>query len=187
MNFDEGKNPMVPYRFRCIFYVFCVFVSVLLCAGSSQAQEEEKSYSISLTKTAEKQGGTEIHEVDDRKVLTQEYTVQDGDHVWQLFRERGLLQKRNLPELLSVLKKMNKSLENIDLIHPGQKIIIPLKIAPVAGTPTRVETVQVADLKDIDFRDYTVRKDDSVIKVIKGMYRVPEDDLYKDYLRLVRR
>ncbi|MBW1828612.1 MAG: LysM peptidoglycan-binding domain-containing protein, partial [Deltaproteobacteria bacterium] len=187
MNFDEGKNPMVPYRFRCIFYAFCVFVPVLLCAGPSQAQEEEKSYSISLTKTAEKQGGTEIHEVDNRKVLTQEYTVQDGDHVWQLFRERGLLQKRNLPELLSVLKKMNKSLDNIDLIHPGQKIIIPLKIAPVAGGPTQEETVQFADLKDIDFRDYTVRKDDSVIKVIKGMYRVPEDDLYKDYLQLVRK
>ena len=178
---------MVLYSFRCIFYVFCVFVPVLLCAGPLQAQEEEKSYSISLIKTAEKQKGTEIHEVDDRKVLTQEYTVQEGDHVWQLFRERGLLQKRNLPELLSALKKMNKSLDNIDLIHPGQKIIIPLKIAPIAGGPTQEETVQIADLKDIDFRDYTVKKDDSVIKVIKGMYRVPQDDLYKDYLRLVRK
>ena len=178
---------MTPYGFRCIFYVFCVFVAVLLCAGPSQAQEEEKSYSISLIKTAEKQEGAEIHEVDDRKVLTQEYTVQEGDHVWQLFRERGLLQKRDLPELLSMLKKMNKSLDNIDLIHPGQKLIIPLKIAPIAGVPTQEETVQVADLKDIDFRDYTVKKDDSVIKVIKGMYRIPEDDLYKDYLRLVRK
>ena len=125
--------------------------------------------------------------MDDRKVLTQEYTVQEGDHVWQLFRERGLLQKRDLPELLSVLKKMNKSLENIDLIHPGQKIIIPLKIAPIAGTPMQEETVRVADIKDLDFRDYTVQKDDSVLKVIRGMYRIPEDDLYKDYLQLVRK
>jgi len=178
---------MIPYSFRCLFYVFCVLVPVLLCAGPTQAEEEEKNYSISLVKTAEKQEGTDIHEVDDRKVLTQEYTVQKGDHVWQLFRERGLLRKRNLPELLSVLKKMNKSLDNIDLIHPGQKIIIPLKIAPIAGVPTQEETVQVADLKDIDFRDYTVKKDDSVIKVIKGMYRVPKDDLYRDYLRLVRK
>jgi hypothetical protein len=167
--------------------MFCVLLSILWCAGPSQAQEKEKNYSISLVKTAEKHEGKEIHNVGDRKVLTQEYTVQEGDHVWQLFRERGLLQKRNLPELLSLLKKMNKSLDNIDLIHPGQKIIIPLKIAPIKGTPVQEETVQIADLKDLDFRNYTVKKDDSVLRVIRGMYRIPEDDLYKDYLRLVRK
>jgi len=107
--------------------------------------------------------------------------------VWQLFRERGLLEKRNLPELLSVLKKMNKTLDNLDLIHPGQKLVIPLKIAPVSGTPVQEETIQIADLKDIDFQNYTVQKDDNVIKVIKGMYRIPEDKLYREYLQAVRK
>jgi hypothetical protein len=152
----------------------------------AQAQEEEKSYSISLTKTAETQEGKDIHEVDDKKVLAQEYTVQDGDHVWQLLRERGLLQKQNLAELLSVLKKMNKSLDNLDLIHPGEKIIIPLKIAPVAGFPTEEKTVQLADLKDINFQNYTVKQDDHLFKIVRGMYRIPEDNLYSDYLNLVR-
>ena len=178
---------MVSSIFKCIFHGFCVVVPIFWCVGLSQAQEEEKTYSISLVQTAEKREGMELREVDDKKILTQEYTVQKGDHVWQLFRERGLLLKRNLPELLSVLKKMNKSLDNLDLIHPGQKIIIPLKIVPVGGAPVQEEIVQIADLKDIDFRDYTVMKDDSVIKVIKGMYRIPEDDLYRDYLQLVRK
>ena len=178
---------MISNMVKCIFYGFCIFAAVSWCAGLSQAQEDEKTYSISLTKTAGKQDGTEIHEVDDRKVLTQEYTVQKGDHVWQLFRERGLLEKRNLPELLSVLKKMNKTLNNLDLIHPGQKLVIPLKIAPVSGSPVQEETVQIADLKDIDFQNYTVQKDDNVIKVIKGMYRIPQDELYSDYLQAVRK
>lgn len=178
---------MISNMFKRIFYGLFAFVAVFWCAGLSQAQESEKTYSISITKTAEKQEGTEIHEVDDRKVLTQEYTVQKGDHVWQLFRERGLLEKRNLPELLAVLKKMNKTLDNLDLIHPGQKLVIPLRIAPVSGTPVEEETVQIADLKDIDFQNYTVQKDDNVIKVIKGMYRIPQDDLYSEYLQAVRK
>ncbi len=178
---------MTLYTLKRIVYGFFIFAPAFWCVGLSQAQEEEKDYSISLTKTAEKQDGRAIYEVDDGKVLAQEYIVQDGDHVWQLLRERGLLEKRNLPELLSVLKKMNKSLNNLDLIHPGQKIIIPLKIAPIDGGPTQEKTVQIAELKDLNFQNYTVQKDDSVIRVIKGMYRMSHKEMYNDYLDLVRK
>ena len=151
---------MISCIFKRIFHGFCLFGLVLFFLNPAQAQEEEKSYSISLTKTAETQESKDIHEVDDKKVLTQEYTVQDGDHVWQLLRERGLLQKQNLAELLFMLKKMNRSLDNLDLIHPGEKIIIPLKIAPIEGIPTEEKTIQLADLKDINFQNYTVKQDD---------------------------
>ena len=62
---------MIPNSLRRLIHMFCVLLPVLLCVGISQAQEKEKSYSISLVKTAEKQEGTEIQNVDDRKVLTQ--------------------------------------------------------------------------------------------------------------------
>ena len=161
---------------------------LLFCFGRAvQGQEEEKTYSISLTKTAETKAGERIHEVDNRKVLAQEYTVRNGDHVWQLLRERGLLQQQNLAELLSVFKKMNKSLHNLDLIHPGEKLIIPLKIAPLAGGPTKERAVRIEDLGDINFREYTVKKDDYLIRIVKGMYRIPQDALYKDYLYLFKK
>ena len=177
---------MISCIFKRIFHGFCAFGLILFFLNPLQAQEEETNYSISLTKTAETQEGKDIHEVDDKKVLAQEYTVQDGDHVWQLLRERGLLQKQNLAELLSMLKKMNKSLDNLDLIHPGEKIIIPLKIVPIDGVPTEGKTVQLADLKDINFQNYTVKQDDYLVKIVRGMYSVPEDNLYSDYLDLVR-
>ncbi len=164
------------------FLCLCSAISVI----SVNAQEGEETYSISLTKTAENQGDKTIREVDDKKVLAQEYTIQDGDHVWQLLRERGLLEKKNLAEILTTLKKLNKSLQNLDLIHPGEKIVIPLRIAPATGAPAEEETVKIAELKDIDFRSYTVQKDDHLVKVIRGMYNIPEDDLYGDYLKLVR-
>jgi len=169
-----------------IFHGFCAFVLVICCLSTAYAQEEEKNYSISLTKTAKAQEGKDIHEVGDKKVLAQEYTVQEGDHLWQLLRKRGLLQNRNLDELLSILKKMNKSLHDLDMIHPGEKIIIPLKIAPVAGAPAEEKTVPLTDLKDINFQNYTIKQDDYLIRVVKGIYNIPPDDLYNDYLKLVR-
>ena len=89
--------------------------------------QEEKDFNISLVKTADQ--GDNILEVDDKKVLTESYVVKEGDWIWKMFRERGLLEKRNLSELLAILKKLNSSLGNLDVILPGQKIIIPLKIS----------------------------------------------------------
>jgi hypothetical protein len=155
-------------------------------AQEKGVQEEEKNYSISLTKTAETQAGQKVYEVEDKKVLAQEYTVRDGDCLWWLLRERGLLEKQNLAELLSTFKKMNRSMQNLDMIHPGEKILIPLKIVPVSGAVAEVKTVQVSELKDVSFKNYTVQPEDSLIRIIKDMYDVPEKDLYGDYLNLVR-
>jgi hypothetical protein len=91
----------------------------------AQERDGEETYSITLVQTAEVD--KEIITVDEKKVLTEAITVVKGDHIWQLFRERGLLKKRNLRQLLSMLQKLNKSLTNLDLIYPDQKIVIPSK------------------------------------------------------------
>ncbi len=161
----------------------------MFCFRLSSAQEEEKNYSISLVKTAEVE--KDIHEVDDRKVLTQTLTVQKGDWVWKILREKGLLKRRNLSQLLSVLKKLNKSFDNLDLIHPGETIIIPIKIAPVPGAFVRRGTapkkiIPIADLKDLDFEKYTVQPDDTLIRVLKDRYGLPPDASSHKYLEIVK-
>ena len=172
------------------FRGFCTVLLVISCLGVSHAQETEKTYSISLTKTA----GIEedIYEVDNKKVLTEEYTIKEGEWVWQILRQRGLLKQRNLSEILSVLQALNASLGSLDVVHPGEKIIIPLKIAPVAGTsviaasPPPVK-VLLADLKDVDLENYTVEPGDSLTRIIKGRYDIPKDYLYGEYLETIKK
>jgi LysM repeat protein len=174
-------------------YILCVFFSLLLavwCLKPSRAQEEEKNYSISLVKTAEI--AQDIYEVGDKKVLAEEYIVQDGDHIWEILRQKGLLRRRNLSALLSVLKGLNKSLSNLDLVHPGEKIIIPLKIAPIAGAPShedssRRKITPLAALKELDSEKYTVKPGDSLIRIAKGRYNIPPKDLHHEYLALVEK
>jgi len=160
----------------------------MLCPSSiTQGQEEEETYSISLEKTAG--ADREIYEVDGKKVITESYSVVKGDHVWNILRQRGLLNK-NLKETLSVLKKLNSSLTNLDLIYPEDNIIIPLVISPVdgGGFPGEGEEATVASLEEIKgIENYIVRPGDSLIKVVQNLYDIPEKELYNEYLNQLKR
>jgi len=171
--------------------VLAALLVFLLPPGRAFSQEGgEETYSISLVQTAE--SGKEIHELEGRKVLAETYTVQKGDHLWQLLRERGLLEKRDLPELLAVLKRLNTSFSNLDLIHPGEKIVIPLTLSPVkglAGLAPRhpAQPLSLAELKDLKLEKYTVRPGDSLIKVVKTRYGLQDRQITPEYLEQIRR
>jgi hypothetical protein len=165
-----------------------VFISPFNISLAEEKGEEE-TYSISLVQTAEV--GKEIIEVEDKKVLTETYKVEKGDWIWQLFRERGLLEKHNLRELLSMLKTLNKDLANLDVIRPNQEIVIPLVISPIGAGPKlakkATETpISPEMLKDIKLENYTVRRGDSLVKVIRSRYQISDEKLYREYLELVR-
>jgi len=163
----------------------------LLSLNKALSQEGgEETYSISLVQTAE--SDKEIHEVEGRKVLTETYTVKKGDHVWQLLRERGLLEKRELPELLEVLKRLNSSFTNLDVIHPGEHLVIPLTLSPVKGVAglaakKPAAPLSLADLKDIKLESYTVQPGDSLIKVVKSRYGLQNEQITPEYLEQLKR
>jgi hypothetical protein len=169
--------------------IISILVGILMLStpGITRGQEEEETYSISLEKTAG--ADRKIYEVDGKKVVTESYSVVKGDHVWNILRQRGLLNK-NLKETLSVLKKLNSSLTNLDLIYPEDNIIIPLVISPVEGAAVSGEGEKAveASLEEIKgIENYIVRPGDSLIKVVQKLYDVPEKELYDEYLDKLKR
>jgi hypothetical protein len=93
-------------------------------------------------------------------------------------------------EILEVLKRLNTSLTDLDLIYPDETIIIPLEISPAEGgvfTP-EAETVSLASLEGIEGLElYKVKKGDSLIRVVKSLYGVPDKLIYDEYLDQLRR
>jgi len=165
-------------------------------------EKDEETYSISLTQTAdpEIEAEQEIQVVEKKeaftlegkKIVTETYTVKKGDHLWQLLRQRGLLEKKNLPELLAALKKLNSSFSNLDLIFPGDKIVIPITITPATGLPALARTgeetvISLEQLKDLKLENYTVQQGDSLIKVVKGRYSLTNDQISEAYLQALAR
>lgn len=173
-----------------------LIISFILSAPYLHAQESrEETYSISLVQTAEadKESGREVVQVDDRKVLIESYKVKSGEHLWKIMREKGLLQKRNLQELLQVLKRLNSSLENLNLLRPGETIVIPLTITPskgsleVARKPAEPTVVPIESLQEVDLEQYTVKPGDTLVKVIKSRYDMPESRIHDEYLNLLKK
>ena len=148
--------------------------------------KEKDTFSISLVQQAK------VKKIEGREVVCETYTVKDGDYIWKLLRQRGLLKRPNLTELISLLKSMNKSLTNLDIIHPGQTISIPLNITPIRGATEKEKLVQksimgISSLKDVDFENYVVQPGDSLTMVVYGKYKIQPEYLYDEYLNLVQK
>ncbi|UCH01063.1 MAG: LysM peptidoglycan-binding domain-containing protein [Deltaproteobacteria bacterium] len=144
------------------------------------------TFSISLVQQAT------VKKMEGKKVICERYRVKKDDYIWQLLRQRGLLKRPDLLELISLLKGMNKSLTNLDLIHPGQTILIPLNILPVRAYGEREgffkeSMIGISSLRDIDFENYVVKSGDSLTMVAHNRYKVPGEHLYRKYLQLVQK
>jgi LysM repeat protein len=158
-----------------IFLAFLISFPCL-CAPLVQGKEKD-TLSISLVQQAK---------------VCETYKVKDGDYIWKILRQRGLLKRPDLPELISILKSMNKSLTNLDIIHPGQTISIPLNITPIRGATEKEKFVQksimgISSLKDVDFDNYVVKSGDSLTMVVYGKYKIQPKYLYYEYLNLVQK
>jgi len=151
------------------------------------AQEAERdTVTISLVQEAT------VKKPDIRNIPYDRYTVKKGDHLWDILRDKGLITGPDISELLSAIKAMNPSLKNLDLIYPGQTILIPLEIVPEGSYKSEVEeffpksVAGVPSHDKVSLENYVVKSGDSLSKIIMSKYAVPPDYLYNEYLNLVR-
>ncbi len=193
---NTGDNVNRP--FRIVNSILCLIATFIVLGSTlTPAQEtKEDTYDITLIKTAETDAapGTEreIMVVSGRRVLTEHHSVKEGEWVWKILRERKLLEKRNLGEILDILKRLNPELSDLNHIHPGQKILIPLTLSPAEGVhtpgpPSEPVRVTLEELKDIELQRYTVQPGDDLVKIINRQYEAPDAAFYEKYLSAVRR
>ena len=165
-----------------------IYLTFLIAFSSFYAPllqgKEQDTFSISLVQQAK------VKKMEGREVVCETYTVKDGDYIWKLLRQRGLLKRPDLAELISLLKSMNTSLTNLDIIHPGQTILIPLNITPIRGDAEKFfqkSIMGISSLKDVNFENYMVKSGDSLTMVVYGKYKIPPKYLYHEYLNLVQK
>ena len=186
----RGNITSFSMRIKTTASQIAIYLTFLIAFPSLYAPlvqgKEKDTFSISLVQQAK------VKKIEGREVVCETYTVKDGDYIWKLLRQRGLLKRPNLTELISLLKSMNKSLTNLDIIHPGQTISIPLNITPIRGATEKEKLVQksimgISSLKDVDFDNYVVQPGDSLTMVVYGKYKIQPEYLYDEYLNLVQK
>lgn len=175
-----------PKKISCFLSLFLLGTLSLSVALAWQ-QAEEETYSIFLTKTAEADKKQQTVMIGDKKVLTQVHIVKKGEYVWKILAEKGLVRKDRPTEVMALVKALNTSFPDLNRIYPGQKIIIPVVMPqgegpPVAEGPREKRTPEVPEGEK-----YTVRPGDTLVKIIHGRYPIPKEDLYDEYLDLVKK
>jgi len=174
----------IPKKRILILLTFLITFPYLLAHAVQGKGRDTFSISLVQQATVKRMGG--------KRVICERYRVKKGDHIWRLLRQRGLLERPDLVELISLLKGMNESLTNLDLIHPGQTILIPLNILPVRAYGEREgffkESIMgISSLRDIDFENYVVKPGDSLTMIAYSRYKIPGEHLYREYLELVQK
>ncbi len=130
-----------------------------------------------------------------RDVLCDPYIVQKDDWIFKLFRQRGEISQKDFPEFISIFKRINPHILNINRILPGQNVFIPLKILPrdsMMGQSSGIVTIPFVTIENIPETlknqsiEYTVKEGDYLAKIIAQGYKIHNTKSYDKKKRLYR-
>ncbi|RLC26977.1 MAG: hypothetical protein DRH21_00560 [Deltaproteobacteria bacterium] len=130
-----------------------------------------------------------------RDVLCDPYIVQKDDWIFKLFRQRGEISQKDLPEFLSIFKRINPHILNVNRILPGQQICIPLKILirdSMLGQSSGIVTIPFVTISNIPeilknhSTAYKIKQGDRLSRLIVQGYRTDEvtTELYREGMKL---
>ena len=133
---------------------------------------------------------------------TEEYVVQEGDWIAKILREKGVLEENNLPRLLEILRKFNKSMKDFNLIQPGERIIIMVKAAPEVQVENRGHTEKPFPLRitntvstkkvpspspGLKFEPYRIQRGDTLCRLAIKRYPLTAQIFTTEYLGLFKK
>ena len=128
-------------------------------------------------------------------ILCDPYVVQKDDWVFKLFRQKGEISNTDFPEFLRIFKRLNPHIHNMDMIRPGQHILIPLKkvdqneLSEQSSGVVTIPYLTNATLPDNatkDSTDYRVKKGDCVSILISQKYGSYGSPAYQEGEKLFR-
>jgi hypothetical protein len=128
-------------------------------------------------------------------ILCDPYIVKKDDWIYKLFREKGEISNKDFPDFLSIFKRINPHIHDMDRIRPGQHIIIPLKKLPpdsMSGQSSGVVTIPFVTLPKTPevlktySTEYTVQKRDCISILITQRYGAYGKENYKQGIKLFK-
>ena len=207
---ERGVNPVKDQRIRSALmlrtstprytpFSLCtlfLFLS-LLFLPTSGAEEKTPPYSpvgsLETKEAAPNPDATALKEgfphMDDKTLQTEEYVVKEGDWIAKILKEKGALSDHTLPELLEVLRKLNTSLQDMNMIRPGEKLIILVKVLPSKeGEKTMPGQRSVsAPLKQLKSEAYTVKRGDILSRIVMSRYDLSSKKFITEYMGLFKK
>jgi LysM repeat protein len=148
---------------RHIPTLIAFFALMAVVCGPAAAREDTAQ--ISLKKTAVS------------KQNLHNYTVKKGDVISVIIRRIPGITEADIPDNYRIVKQLNPDIENLNKLYPGQILVLPGKDAAQEINEGATATAASASSASVGERIYTVKKGDSLIKIIHRDLKIKEDTI----------
>ncbi|MFW6052926.1 MAG: hypothetical protein ACOC8I_03350 [Desulfosalsimonas sp.] len=131
-----------------------------------------------------------------KDVLCDTYVVMENDYVIKILKQRGDIAREDFPKFLEIFKHINSDIKDIDLIHPHQRILIPLRIldpGTLEGQESGRVSIPVITITDLPrvLKDhsevYKVNYGDWISQLIAERFGTYGSESYEKGLELFRK
>ncbi|MDP2644645.1 MAG: hypothetical protein Q8P24_06880 [Desulfobacterales bacterium] len=128
-------------------------------------------------------------------ILCEPYTVRKNDSILKIFIQKGEIAPSDFPGFLGIFQRLNPGVQDINLIRPGQQIIIPLKKVTMNALPGQssglvtlpfVTISNAPDMLQPHTNQYQVKPGDYVAKLITNAFGAYGSREYHQGLKLFR-
>ena len=125
----------------------------------------------------------------DQDIVCDSYIVRKGDHVWELLRRKGAIAEKDFPQFVSILKRLNPHIRDVDKIYPSQQILIPLKQTEAREhlPDERPRYITIPIIPDVLYVTYEVHPGEHLSKIVTTHVGLQWDELSEDYVQTLKR
>jgi len=196
----HGEVTALPVS-RNIFMAFLLLLLVSISAGATEPDQPAPSSPPPEAAKAQETGSIRLGDVD---LVTEEYVVQEGDWLIKVLKKKGVASGRDVRKILKLLKELNSSFRDLNMIRPGEKIVILVKAGsskegePLATSamteavakPPKLETPKPVIPKEIPgqlkYEAYKIKRGDSIGALAVARYELSRRQLYHRYFKLFK-
>ncbi len=126
-------------------------------------------------------------------ILCEPYTVQEGDWVLKIFRQKGEIAHNDFRDFTGIFARLNPHIRDIDMLRPGETIDIPLKQlehGTLTGQASGMVTIPFVTLDKVTeavrqhSAPYKVQPGDTVSRLIARQYGHYGSKAYQEGVKL---
>jgi len=165
---------------RVIFFALFVLITILIAHGADWLLKAEAKMMRRDTVNPESSTTDIIRAFEGKEVLCEEYFVKKGDSIWEILRERIRGSVEQTIHWSKVLQTFNPQVLNTSLIHPGQRLLVPL------GYIKRVEPESVSSSKELGTTIYEVKPGESLTGILNHRFHFPKHLIFNEAINTVR-
>ncbi len=109
---------------------------------------------------------------------TSSYTVKPNDTLYKILASSLGAKTEEMPYLYHQFKLLNPEIKNLNILQPDKKVVLP-------SLNRKKSSSKSIEMQEVGKEYYTIKQDEHLIKILKRVYKLSDEDIQKEYLKAI--